>query len=182
MSINANITIPLVGQVHTLTVTDVSNWAEVMDHVSINTHAMSTQYDGVTYTGVISKTSDSMNLLMVFDVELITLPSGACILIECPEEEEENDHDHCDDTVIFGDDLGELTRLAVLDSDGCPIGMIQLGALIDYIETQLNIPGTLCELLNVGEIPQGNLLGPDRILTTSSGCTLKSVPQSDLAC
>lgn len=183
MSIIAKITVPLLGQVHTLTVTDVSNWQDVMDHIGSNTCLFKIIYNDITYEGLVTKTVDDLNLFMVFDDTIITLPSGMCAIIDClgNEPETEDTHTHCHDnliTPIVGDE-----NLMVLDTDGCPIGYINVAQLLTYLEGALDIPTGLCDLLDVAEIPQGGLVAGDRVLTTvPGGCTLKSVPQEDLAC
>lgn len=182
MSIIADITVPLVGQTHVLTTDDVSNFQDIMDHISTNQCNFTIIYNDTTYEGVVSKTVDEVNLLFVFDEAAIALPSGMCMLIDClgNETPDEENHTHCYDNFInpvIGDE-----RIIVADEDGCPIGYITVAGLLVHLAGALDIPTSLCDLLDVTEIPQGNLVAADRILTTQTGCTLKSVPQSDIDC
>ena len=63
-----------------------------------------------------------------------------------------------------------------------PILYVTVAGLLVHLSVALDIPTSLCDLLNVAQIPQGSLVAADRILTTTTGCTLKSVPQSEFVC
>lgn len=177
MTITVEIIDPIVGPSHTFAESDVANWADIIDLITTDPCDFVIEYDGQEYAGAIAKSNDGLSLLVAFEDDLIALPSGMCLIVTC--EDEDPGEDGCYPNEIT--QLNLTDRLMVTDENGCPIGNVSLQTLVDFIEGELNIPGTLCDLLG-GPIPEGNLVAQDRIVTTSDGCNLKSVPQSDVVC
>lgn len=174
MKYSVEISTALVGGTHVLSSDNVNNWVDIIDDITTTPCVFSVEYNGVEYTGAISKSIDGTKLLVAFDSQDIVLPGGVCLEVSCAEEMIPVD---CPNEHV---DLVKETKLSVLDEDGCPIGFITFGDILAIIEDL--IPDSLCDLLGVEEIPVGNLTASDKILTTSGGCTIKAVPTSDIVC
>jgi len=174
MAITVNIIGSLVGPIHMLQEEDVSNWSDIIDLITVAPCDFEIEYNNAVYTGTIAKTMDELTLLVAFNIEEIVLPGGMCMFVICQGGDEPDDGCYPNELINIDADQ----RLMAVDEDGCPIGYITIQQILDLVDQNLNIPGTLCELLG-GPIPEGNLVAQDRIVTTTDGCDLKSVPQGD---
>ena len=171
--LQVNVIGPLVGQVHVFGEDDIENWDDIFPLFDTDPCTFSLLYDDITYTGIIAKSVDGTKLLVTFDQPNITLPSGMCLFADCPEPVE----DPCPNVQ---QEITDETKFAILGEDGCQIGFVTYADIKEKIMEC--IPKTLCELIGEDGIPEGDLTAQDRILTTTDGCDLKSVPQSDIAC
>ena len=158
----------------------ISNWGDIIDDIPFTSCPFTMVYDNNVYTGVIAKSVGGNALQIVFDNPYVLAPPGMCIEVICDDVSAP-----VDETTCFDNDVSPLTsdtRLAVLNDEGCPIGYVTLADLTQDIINNINIPTSLCDLMGVSEIPQGPLLASDRVITTSGGCTLKSVLLTDVTC
>lgn len=181
MSFNIELAINIISNSNLVILTnlDITNWDNVILEVGLSDEPCNfyISYDGHDYEGIVYKNVGETQVILEFTDNSIVIGSGQCIIVDC--DLDTVIADECVNTNISS--LNSDTRLMIVDDNGCPEGYITLNQLLVYLEVRLGIPADLCDLLG-GNIPQGNLTGSDRILTTSGTCTLKSVPQSDLAC
>lgn len=178
MSTNVQINIPLVGPTHFLNEADIANWDDVILQIEETPCFFEIFYNGDNFPGQISRSADRLTLNVAFVDEEIALPSGMCMFVNCfVDPPGENG---CFPNQVV--DIDEDTRLMVVDENGCGIGWTSLADIVALIQQQLNIPQTLCDLIGPDGIPEGNLVAGDRIVTTTNGCDLKSVPQDQVVC
>lgn len=175
------------GGMNVLREDDVENFEQVLELINdIDSNDPCTfvvDYDDNEYTGTITTAGvNNTELRVIFDQSNVVLPSGVCMAVTCYpcDCDGKPDHTHCYENNITP--VTANTRLLVLDNSGCPDGFVTMSQILDFIQSELDIPTSLCELLGVSQIPQGGLTASDRILVTSGLCDLKSVPQSDVLC
>lgn len=150
--------------------TNTDNIASVIDEFGTVPCPFTVEYNGTIYEGDAMRVGDE--IIATFDDEVI-LPTGMCLIFECPDATE--DEDDCQDfEVPYDNDL----RIRVVDADGCDLGWILMS---DMFPEDLG-PFTLCELLGITEVPEGNLLASDRLLVINDNCELKSVDISEIVC
>lgn len=171
---------PIVGSEFLLNNECVDNWEDVAPLLSDTGACVFTViHNQVEYTGVVGLSTDGLVIMLGFDQTDVILPKGVCFDIECPSLDPTPENpEYCDNTA---GQLDDDTKLAILDEEGCPAGYVLYSDLkadiLDSIKDDLNF----CDFFPNG-IPEGDLVVSDRILTVSSPCSLKSVPQSDIAC
>lgn len=141
-------------------------------------------YNGEEYTGSITHREEEGKLLLSFANEDVALPSMMCLDVLCGDCGVIEDEEGCvnNESLVITDE----TKLAILDEEGCPMGFVLFETLkkeiIDCVKKE-DLWFDFCDLLPDDGIPQGSLVASDRILTTiGDGCSLKSIPQSDLCC
>lgn len=175
----------LVGQKVCLEPAEVDNWSDVISNLPTDKECtFEFYYGGFGYTGAVSLIEDGSQLCILFDQDHIALPSNMCLDVTCgdscdPQEENETG---CPNNEI---EITDETKFAILDEDGCPKGYLTFADLktevIKCIKVE-DLDFKLCDLFPDNEIPQGDLVVSDRILTTGGNCSFKSVSQTDLKC
>lgn len=173
--INIKILTPLVGTSFVIDgETEVENWEAIKFDIPLDATSFTLAYNNYVYNGTLARSEDNLKLLVLF-AEHVALPSGLCMMIECQTTDVNED---CITNQLV--EITDETKLMVLNSEGCPAAYLTVGNLKEYLRQELVQPDW-CEMIG-GFIPQGNLVASDRILTTSGGCTLKSVPITDINC
>lgn len=183
--------IPLVGNSHCLSQTDVTNFESVISKLqSVQQVDISFQYNDVSYTGVMTASDDDLKLLIVIDNECVALPKGQCIEIAC----DSTDADTCD---LIAGTLSDSTLLGIVGDDGCVSQTISYAQLKSELLSELQNSGSgdptsmpdsfsFCDLFPDGQIPSGSLVAGDMILTVDgqgdTPCAFKAVPITDITC
>lgn len=132
------------------------------------------QYDCLVTIGDIvakgqcQKSQDGNSLTVVFNSRL-SIPENACLYIDV---EEIPTQTPCPNNKV---NINKDTKIAVVGNDGCHIGYATIGEILSMVVTP-----SFCDL--VPNIPAGNLIASDKIVVSSGGCDLKTIPQSDIFC
>jgi len=168
-----NILIELVGQSFVFNATNASNFNDIVNQVTEEPCSVTIEYNGVTYTGSGMRVGNE--IIVTMDSPVI-LPTGMCINFDCAQSPPVNERDCVDTEIAYDPEL----RLAILDDEGCLRGWILLSDIINHIIP--DDPQTLCEALNIPEVPEGDLVAQDRILTVGPNCEIKSIPVTDIVC
>lgn len=159
---------PLIGQTVALTSSNVQEWTDLVNSITDNgVYDLFVEYNGVRYNGNISRyDNNGVGYAVVFDRSVV-LPAEVCLHVNIP-----TAVDSCPNVRI---NITTDTKLQVVGDDGCPIGWVTVSDILGLITQP-----TFCDLL--GTIPSGSLIASDKVLTTSGGCSIKAVNQSDITC
>lgn len=173
---------PLTGVTHCLDADDILNFTEVTEAIEPDADCdFTVSHNGTDYSGTVTKSTDGKKILLAFTQDSIALPSGLCIEYHCEDcEDTDGGEDVCPNAELA---LTDETKLSILNEQGCPVGYVTFAKLKEAILGEVTLTDlNFCDLFPDSEIPQGALVASDRVLTTGGGCSLKSVPQSDIAC
>lgn len=167
--------IPTVGQIKQVEPDDY-----ILEGVLGQGCTFTTSYNEKQYDGVIEM-DDNGTILIAFTQENPVLPSNTCLNIECATSEEIKEEQCPNNEATLTID----SKLAIIDDEGCHVGYTTTQAIADLIIRKVKeepIWFGFCDVLPDEGVAEGSLLTTDRILTTSTGCDLKSVSSNDIKC
>lgn len=169
----------LVGSTHCLEPSCVTNWSEVLDGIAAGASCTFTiEYNGETLSGAVTINEDRDRLLIAFDQDCVTLPSGSCLDYTCGGTGNPSGKEGptCNNTKI---ECKEGLKIAVLDKNGCLAGYVTIEDIIKLVIDGISVD----DLINCDTVSRGNLVASDRLLALNeSDCSLKSISQDDLVC